>query len=50
MRRRRIKRRLLFGAVILALVLVYVAIGVARLGAAARDSLTRKARPAGLPR
>jgi hypothetical protein len=35
---------------ILALVLVYVAISVVRVGAAARDLMTRKARPAGLPR
>jgi predicted nucleic acid-binding Zn ribbon protein len=50
LRRRRLKRRLLFGGLILALVLVYVAISVVRVGAAARDLMTRKARPAGLPR
>ena len=50
LRRRRLKRRLLFGGVILALLLIYLAVSVVRVGAAARDLMTRKARPAGLPR
>jgi hypothetical protein len=50
MRRRRLKRRLLIGGVLFALALVYLTISVVRLGAAARDLMTRKARPASLPR
>ena len=50
LRRRQLKRRLLFGGVILGLLLIYLAISVVRVGAAARDLMTRKARPAGLPR
>ena len=50
MRRRRLKRRLLIGGVLFALALVYLAIGAVRIGVAARDLMTRKARPAGLPR
>jgi hypothetical protein len=50
MRRRRLKRRLLIGGVILALALVYLAIGVVRIGVAVRDLMTRKARPASLSR
>jgi hypothetical protein len=48
MRRRRLKRRMLLGGVIFALLLIYLAISVVRVGAAARGLMTRKARPAGL--
>jgi hypothetical protein len=46
MRRRRLRRGLFWTGVILVLDL---AVTVARLGVAARDLMTRKARPAGLP-
>jgi hypothetical protein len=49
MRRRRLKRRLFWTSVIFALLLIYVALSVVRLGIAARDLVTRKARLAGLP-
>ncbi len=50
MRRRTLKRRLFWTGVILALLVIYVALSVIRLGLAARDLVTRKARPAGLAR
>jgi cell division protein FtsB len=49
MSRRRLKRRLFWTGVILALLLIYVGASVVRVAAASRDLLTRKARLAGLP-
>lgn len=50
MRWRRLKRRLFWTSVVLALLVIYVALSVVRLGIATRALLTRKARPAGLSR
>ena len=50
MRRRRLKRRLFWTGVVFALLVIYVALSVVRLGMATRDLITRKARPAGLAR
>ena len=50
MRRRRLKRRLFWTGVIVAFMLLYVVLSVARFSLWTRDLVTGKARLAGLPR